>query len=127
MTSPERPDGPPKVTGAARYAADIQRPGMLHGRILRSPVPHARIASIRIEAAAEVPGVHAVLTGADIPPEVRVGRNMRDMPVLARDRVRFIGEKVAAVAAESAEIAEHALRLIAVEYDELPAVFDPIV
>jgi CO/xanthine dehydrogenase Mo-binding subunit len=126
VTSPERLDGKPKVTGAARYAADIQRPGMLHGRILRSPVAHARIAGIRVEAAREVPGVRAVLVGADIKLEVRVGRNMRDMPVLARDKVRFIGEKVAAVAAESAEIAEHALRLIDVEYEQLPAVFNPI-
>ena len=126
MVSPERLDGRPKVVGAACYAADIRRPGMLFGRALRSPMPHARIVRIHTEAAREVSGVHAILIGADIPAEVRLGRNMRDMPVLARDKVRFIGEKVAAVAAETVEIAEHALQLIEVEYDELPAVFDPI-
>ena len=126
MASFERLDGPPKVMGAARYAGDVQRPGMLYGRVLRSPLPHARIVGIRTQAARELPGVHAILVGDDIPPEVRVGRNMRDMPVLARDKVRFIGEKVAAVAAESVEIAERALQLIEVQYDELPAVFDPV-
>jgi carbon-monoxide dehydrogenase large subunit len=121
-----RIDGPAKVAGAARYAADLQRPGMLCGRVLRSPVAHARIRSIRTEAASAVPGVHAVLTGRDIPAEVRVGRNMRDMPVLARDKVRFIGEKVVAVAAESLEIADQALKLVEVEFEDLPAVFDPL-
>jgi carbon-monoxide dehydrogenase large subunit len=121
-----RIDGPEKVAGTARYAADIQRPGMLFGKVLRSPVAHARIVSIQTEAASAVPGVHAVLTGRDIPAEVRVGRNMRDMPVLARDKVRFIGEKVVAIAAESLEIADRALKLVVVEYDDLPAVFDPL-
>ena len=74
---------------------------------------------------AALPGVHAVLTAADLP-DVLVGRRMRDMPVLARDRVRFIGEKVAAVAADDPDIADEALALIDVEYEELPAVFDPV-
>lgn len=121
-----RIDGPSKVTGSACYAADLHRPGMLFGRVLRSPVAHARIVSIDTRAARELRGVHTILTGADIPAEVRVGRNMRDMPVLARDKVRFIGEKVIAIAAESVAIAEHALKLVEVEYDELPAVFDPL-
>src|SRR5919202_113215 len=107
-----RIDGPSKVTGQARYAADLSRPGMLFGAVLRSPVPHALIRSIDSSRARDVPGVHAVLTGSDLPDDVRVGRNMRDMPVLARDKVRFIGEKVAAVAAEGEEIAEAAIRLI---------------
>jgi CO/xanthine dehydrogenase Mo-binding subunit/aerobic-type carbon monoxide dehydrogenase small subunit (CoxS/CutS family) len=129
---PDRPDvprldGAAKVRGETRYAADLSRPGMLHARVLRSPYPHARIVSIDARAARALPGVHAVLTGADLPAEFRVGRNMRDMPLLARERVRFIGEKVAAVAADSVDIAERALQLIEVEYDDqaLPAVFDP--
>lgn len=122
----QRIDALDKLTGAAQYAADLTRPGMLHARVLRSPVPHARIVSINVDAARALPGVHAVLTGADIPADVRVGRAMRDMPVLARDRVRFIGEKVAAVAAETVEIADQALSLIDVEYEDLPAVFEPL-
>lgn len=113
-----------KVVGTARYAADMHRPGTLVGRTLRSPMPHAEIVSIDVAAARELPGVHAVLTGADLR-DVRVGRAIRDMPVLARDRVRFVGEKVAAVAAESTEVAEEALSLIEVSYRELEAVFDP--
>src|SRR5947209_8349785 len=109
MSAPERLDGRAKVTGEARYAADLSRPGMLYGRVLRSDLPHALIRSIDTRAAQAVPGVHAVLVGADLPPEVRVGRNMRDMPVLGRDKVRFVGEKVAAVAAESREAADEAL------------------
>ena len=122
---PPRIDGFDKVTGAARYAADIVRPGMLWAKVLRSPLPHARIVSIDAGRARRLPGVHAVLTGRDLP-DYRVGRSMRDMPVLARDKVRFVGEKVAAVAAEDVETAEEALGLIEVEYDELPAVFDPV-
>lgn len=131
MTAPAvalgaRVDGPAKVTGAAKYAADLVRPGMLWGKVLRSPVPHARIVSIETSSARALPGVHAVLTGTDIPAEVRVGRNMRDMPVLARDKVRFIGEKVVAVAADTEEIADEALKRIQVEYEDLRAVFDPL-
>jgi CO/xanthine dehydrogenase Mo-binding subunit len=118
-------EGPAKVTGRARYSADILLPGMLWGKVLRSPFPHARIVSIDLAAARELPGVHAVLTATDLP-EVRIGRFLRDIPVLARDRVRFIGEKVVAVAAETPAAAEDALRLIEVEYEELPAVFDPL-
>src|SRR6476620_2197466 len=117
-----RTDGFDKVTGAAAYAADITRPGMLWAKVLRSPLAHARIVSIDVSRARALPGVHAVLTGQDLPDD-RIGRAMRDMPVLGRDKVRFFGEKVAAVAAESVEIAEAALGLIEVEYDELPAVY----
>ena len=120
-----RIDGVEKVTGAARYAADVCRPGMLWAKVLRSPLPHARILRIETSAARALPGVHAVLTAEDLPDQ-RVGRSMRDMPVLARGKVRFIGEKVAAVAAESRETADEALGLIDVEYEELPAVFDPV-
>jgi CO/xanthine dehydrogenase Mo-binding subunit len=118
-------EGPAKVTGRARYGADVTLPGMLWGKTLRSPFPHARIVSIDLAASRALPGVHAVVTAADLP-EVRIGRFLRDIPVLARDRVRFIGEKVVAVAAETPEAAEDALRLIDVEYEELPAVFDPL-
>lgn len=118
-------EGPDKVTGRARYAADIVLPGTLWGKCLRSPFPHARIVSIDASRARQLPGVHAVITGADIPATL-IGRRILDMPVLARDRVRFVGEKVAAVAAASPEIAEEALALIDVEYEELPAVFDPL-
>jgi CO/xanthine dehydrogenase Mo-binding subunit len=126
MSAPERLDGRAKVTGEARYAADLSRPGMLFGAVLRSPVPHALIRSIDTRAARDLPGVHAVLVGSDLPPEARLGRNMRDMPVLARDKVRFVGEKVAAVAAETREIAREAVQRIQVDYEELEAVFEPL-
>ncbi len=83
LSSPSRVDGVDKVTGAARYAADIARPGMLWAKVLRSPVPHARILGIDARRARALPGVHAVLTAQDIP-AYRIGRSMRDMPVLAR-------------------------------------------
>src|SRR5712692_6413399 len=118
-------EGPEKVSGQALYAADLLLPGMLWGKVLRSPYPHANILSIDTAKARQVPGVHAVLTGQDLP-DRRVGRLLRDIPVLARDRVLFVGEKVAAVAAETLEAAEEALNLIAVEYEELPPVFDPV-
>lgn len=118
-------EGPDKVSGKALYAADLLLPGMLWGKVLRSPYPHAKILGIDTTKARTVPGVHAVLTGQDLP-DRRVGRLLRDMPVLARDRVLFIGEKVAAVAAETVEAAEEALGLIEVDYEELPPVFDPI-
>ena len=118
-----RGEGPDKVTGKSVYAADVSLPGMLWGKALRSPFPHARIVSIDTAEARAVPGVHAVITAADLPDSL-VGRRLRDMPVLARDVVRFVGEKVAAVAAETEAAAEEALLLIDVEYEELPAVFD---
>ena len=118
-----RGEGPDKVTGRTIYAADVSLPGMLWGKVLRSPFPHARIVSIDTTEAKAVPGVHAVITAADLP-ESLVGRRLRDMPVLAREVVRFVGEKVAAVAAETEEAAEEALLLIDVEYEELDAVFD---
>jgi CO/xanthine dehydrogenase Mo-binding subunit len=118
-------EGPDKVSGKALYAADVLLPGMLWGKVLRSPYAHANIVSIDTTRARQVPGVHAVLTGQDLP-DRRVGRLLRDIPVLARDRVLFVGEKVAAVAAETLEAAEEALSLIDVTYEELPPVFDPV-
>src|SRR5215211_3712841 len=88
----ERIDGWDKVTGSERYAADVTRPGMLYGRVLRSPYPHATIRAIDTSAAQALPGVHAVLTAADLPPYI-LGRSMRDMPILATGKVRFVGEK----------------------------------
>ena len=120
----DRVDGRLKVTGAARYTGDVRLPGMLWARFLASPLPHARIVRIDASAARALPGVHAVLTGADVRP-ARMGRRLMDWPVLAWDRVRFIGDRVAAVAAESREVAEEALLLIDVEYEELPAILNP--
>ena len=97
---------------------------MLWGKVLRSPFPHARILNIETDTARALPGVHAVVTGADLP-DRRVGRLLRDHPVLARDKVLFVGDKVAAVAADTPEIADEALLLIDVQYEELPPVFDP--
>ena len=121
-----RQEGPAKVTGAQVYGADVTLPGMLWARVLRSSRPHARIRGIDARAAWTVPGVRAVLTGADLPRNQFIGRMMRDMPLLARERVRFVGERVALVAAESAVAAETALDRIVVDYEDLPAVFDPV-
>lgn len=123
-TSARRADAGEKVTGAARYTADMAVPGMLWARSLRSPHAHARIASIDASRAVALPGVRVVLTGADVR-GVRFGRRLRDVPVLADDRVRFVGERVAAVAADDPETAGTACQLIDVVYEELPAVFGP--
>ena len=119
-----RVDGLDKVSGRALYAADASRPGMLWAAFVRSTVPHARIVRIDSAAARQLPGVHAVLTGAEIG-EHFLGRALLDWPVLAVDRVRFIGDTIAAVAAETRVGAEEAARRIEVTYDELPASFTP--
>ena len=120
-----REDGPDKVSGKTAYPADIILPGMIWGRVLRSPFPHAKIVRIDASSAMRLPGVHAVVTGKDLA-GMRMGRTVRDVPLLAEDRVRFVGERVAAVAADDPDTAEEALTLIDVEYEELPAVFDPL-
>jgi CO/xanthine dehydrogenase Mo-binding subunit len=120
-----RIEGYEKVTGATPYTADVALPGTLWGRALRSPLPHARIIRIDTSRARQVPGVHAILTGADVR-GIRYGRRLFDVPVLAEDRVRFVGERVAAVAAEDWNAAEEALARIDVDYEELPAVFDAL-
>jgi xanthine dehydrogenase molybdenum-binding subunit len=127
-TSVKRPDLPGKVTGAARYAGDLALPGMLHAKIKRSTVAHAFIKKINAERAKVYPGVKAVLTHENVPrvlhygsPQPRAVSLAKDQYILDR-KVRYWGEGVAAVAAESEEIAEEALDLIEVEYDELPAV-----
>jgi 4-hydroxybenzoyl-CoA reductase subunit alpha len=120
-----RLDGPSKATGETRFATDLRLPGMLHGKLLRSPLPHARILHIDTSRALALPGVKAVITGKDTP-GLRFGYLpfTADQYPLALDRVRFIGDEVAAVAAVDEDTAEEALSLIRVEYEELPALFD---
>jgi CO/xanthine dehydrogenase Mo-binding subunit len=120
-----RLDGRPKVTGTTRYTADHVLPRMIWGKCLRSPLPHARIRRIDVQKAKKTKGVFAVLTASDIPNRL-TGIILKDMPILAQGRVRFVGERVAVVGAESPDLAEEALNLIDVEYDELPAVHDPL-
>jgi CO/xanthine dehydrogenase Mo-binding subunit len=123
-------DAEERVTGRVNYALNVELPGMLYGRILRSPLPHARVVSIDTSAAERMSGVVAVLSRSDFTPESgyspRYGRIFRDQTVVALDKVRFVGDAVAAVAAVNDDVAEEALSLIKVEYQELPAVFDEI-
>jgi 4-hydroxybenzoyl-CoA reductase subunit alpha len=123
-----RNDARAKATGTAAYADDLKLPGMLHGRILRSPLAHARIARIDTRRAEALPGVKCVITGRDIP-QVKYGNwrlfpDTQDEYALAVDKVRFIGDEVAAVAAVDKDTAQEALELIEVEYEELPGLFD---
>lgn len=120
-----RVEGPDKVTGRARYSADYHPPGTLWARNVRSPLPHARIVSIDVSRALEAPGVHAVITAADLSRK-KLGRSISDYEVFASDRVRYMGEPVAAVAADSPEAADAAVQLVEVEYEELPVVTDPL-
>ncbi len=113
-----------KVQGAVTYTDDIELPGMLYGKILRTRYPHAKILNIDVSKAKQLPGVKAVITGRDIPNR-RLGILIWDKPALAVDKVRFIGDEVAAVAAVDLETAEEACGLIQIGYEELPAVFDP--
>lgn len=114
-----------KVTGRAVYAVDVTLPGMLWGKVLRSPIAYGRIKRIDIGRAVAIPGVKAVLTGRDVA-GIKIGRQIYDMPVLADGVVRFVGEKVAAVAADTEEIADQALDQIEVEYEEFSALLDPV-
>jgi CO/xanthine dehydrogenase Mo-binding subunit len=120
-----RLDGRDKVSGRMQYTADFAPPGLLWAAFTTSPYAHARIVSIETSAAKAVPGVRAVLTSADIGPGKRSGRMFFDHPVLAYDKVIMIGDRVAAIAAETREAAEEAARLVEVTYEELPAVLDP--
>jgi CO/xanthine dehydrogenase Mo-binding subunit len=118
-----------KVTGRAEYTHLMQLPGMLHAKIFRSTVAHGRIKSIDTAAALKIPGVYAVYTGADVRkviPEPYYGPAFHDQPILAIDKVHFIGEPVAVVLAADPHIAEQAAQQIVAEYDELPAVFDEV-
>jgi 4-hydroxybenzoyl-CoA reductase alpha subunit len=115
-----------KVKGAAQFTDDLVLPGMLFGKILRSPLPHARILNIDTSRAEKLPGVRGVVTGRDIPDrQYGIVPMAKDEYALAKDKVRYIGDDVAAVCAIDPEIAEEALELIDVDYEELPAVFDP--
>ncbi len=117
-----------KVTGRAHYLADLQVPGMCHGRILRSPLPHARIKKITTAEARKVPGVLAVITRDDILRDTGIepyyGPVFKDQTIVAADKARHVGDPVAAVAALTADAADEALQLIDVEYEELPAVLN---
>ena len=121
--SVSRVDGVEKVTGRAVYSVDVELLGMLHGAVLRSPYPHARVVAIDTEEARKSLGVRVVVTGKEVP--YTFGGTIKDQPFLAYDRVRFVGEPVAAVAAETELQAQDALQKIRVTYEELPAVFDP--
>lgn len=128
-TSPKRLDATEKVTGWGKFTADISLPGMLYGKTKRSPYPHARVLHIDTSRALKLPGVKAILTRDNVPrirhagaPHPRSSSVWPDQ-YLFDDKVRFVGEGVAAVAATSEEVAEEALDLIAVEYEPLPAVF----
>ncbi len=118
-----RPEGPDKATGRARYIHDLERPGMLHARVLHSAHAHARILNIDTSRAERLPGIKAVIT-ADNTPELRVGF-LRDNLALKKGKVRQFRDEVAAVAATDPDIAAEAIALIRVEYEPLPAVFDP--
>src|SRR5439155_13054960 len=110
LREPEwRIEGRDKVTGAARYAADARRPNMLHAGFVGSPYPHARIVRVDTSAARAMAGVRAVITGEDVKGK-RYGRRLQDWPVLCWDRALMIGDRVAAVAAETSEIADAAAR-----------------
>jgi len=118
-----------KVTGRAEYVHNLRLPGMLHGKIFRSTVAHGRIRRIDVSAAQAVEGVHRVVTGDDVRavvPEPYYGPAFHDQPILAIDKVRYVGEPVAVVLATDPHVAEEAAQLIVAEYDELPAVFDEV-
>lgn len=122
--SPRRVGGHDRVTGFQRYAADIHLADELQARLVTIPVARARIISVDTRAARQVPGVRLVMTAADLPqPVPRFGPQFQDRPVLAVGEVKYHGEPVAAVAADSKDAAEEAARLVRVEYEELPAVF----
>jgi CO/xanthine dehydrogenase Mo-binding subunit len=120
-----RVEGELKVSGHAKYAVDITLPGMLWGKLLRSPIASAKIKRIDISKAAALPGVHGIVTGQDCT-GLKIGRRLYDMPILADGEVRFVGEKVAAVAADNELIAEEAVNLIEVEYEETEPLLDPV-
>lgn len=123
-TSPARIGGVERVTGKGVYGIDLMLKDQLHGGILRSQYAHAKIVSIDTSEAKALPGVHAVVTAADAP-DVRYGRTYFDRYILARNRVRYMGDPVAAVAAETPAIVKQALKKIKVVYEPLPVVLDP--
>src|SRR5215472_3449910 len=118
-----------KVTGRAEYTHTLRLPGMLHGKIFRSTVAHGRIKSIDTSAAKQVPGVYRVVTADDIGkviPDPYYGPAFHDQPILAIDKVRFVGEPVAVVLAADPHVAEAAVQEIVADYEELPAIYDEV-
>src|SRR2546423_5349144 len=118
-----------KVTGRAEYVHNLRLPGMLYGKIFRSSLAHGRIKRIDVSAAQALAGVHRVVTGEDVRqilPEPYYGPAFHDQPILALDKVRYVGEPVAVVLASDPHVAEEAVHLITAEYDELPAVYDEV-
>ncbi len=126
-TSVTRYDAPDKVTGRARYTGDLRLPGMIYGKILGSPIAHGLIKRIDTSRARALPGVLAVITAEDVP-DTRYGVSpaREDEQIFAVERVRYVGDEIAAVAAVDVETAERAIALIEVEIEPLPAVFDPV-
>src|SRR5881394_883119 len=118
-------DAAGKTTGAGKYTDDLSLPGILVGKILHSPHPHARIKRIDISQAEKLDGIVAVVVGADAPNTYGILPVGHDEHALAVDKVRYVGDNIACVAAEDEAIAEKALELIVVEYELLPAYFDP--
>ncbi|SHH38435.1 xanthine dehydrogenase family protein molybdopterin-binding subunit [Thermosipho atlanticus] len=119
----KRVDAMEKVTGSAKFVTDMFFPNMLYAAVKRSPIPHGIIKRIDVSKAKTLPGVRAIVTGKDVP--YRQGIYLVDRPIITMDRVRYVGEPVAAVAADTLEIARQAVELIEVEYEELPVVQDP--
>ena len=120
-----RVEGELKVSGQMLFSDDLPLPGLLWVAVVRSPYPHARILKVDTEDARKVPGVHAIITGADVA-HLIFGRALMDVPILAHDKARFAGEMIAAVAAESKAAAEEAAASVQAEYDPLPAIFDAV-
>ena len=118
-----RVDAPHKVTGKAIYAMDIQPNRLLHVKLLTSPVSHAKLVEVDIEKARQMEGVEVIITYDDVP-NTRRGQFILDQPILASEKLRYIGEPIAAVAAETPELAEKAVNAIKIKYEELPAIFD---
>ena len=124
-TSPTRPDGTAKVQGSFEFSSDLSADGCLWGATLRSPHPHARIRSIDVSGAWKIDGVETVVTAADVPGQTTYGLISQDQPVFASDVVRYVGEPIAAVAADHPETCRRALAAIVVDYDVLDPLLDP--
>ena len=121
-----RKDGAGKVTGETKFFSDMSFPNMLFAKAARSKYPHARIKGINTKKAEAIPGVVAVLTHKDVPGVNGFGIVVPDQPVLCHDKVRYLGDAIAIIAAESMEAAERAAQLVEVEYEPLPVVSDPV-
>ena len=124
-TSTTRPDGTPKVQGTFEFSSDLAADGCLWGATLRSPHPHARIRSIDVSGAWKIDGVETVITAADVPGEMAYGLISQDQPVFASDIVRYVGEPIAAVAADHPETCRRALAAIVVDFELLEPLLDP--